>query len=90
LSTRRRTSRPTIARASDSSVAPRGHRLDRLAAAQHRDAICDLEHLVELVADEDDRRALFPKRPDDGKELFRLLRGQHRRRLVEDEQLGAR
>ena len=56
LSTRRSTSRPTIIRARLSSVAPSfGHRVDPLAAPQHRDAVGDLEHLVELVADEDDR-----------------------------------
>ena len=41
------------------SVAPaRGLGADRLAAAQHRDPVGDVEHLVELVGDEDDRRAL--------------------------------
>ena len=59
LSTRSSTSRPTISRASDSSVAPSvGDRVDPLAAPQHGDAVGDLEHLVELVRDEDDRRAV--------------------------------
>ncbi len=35
-----------------------GQRLDLLPAPEHRDAVGDLEHLVQLVADEDDRHAL--------------------------------
>ena len=35
-----------------------GHGLDLLAAPEHGDPVGDLEHLVQLVADEDDRLAL--------------------------------
>jgi hypothetical protein len=64
------------------------HSLDRLAAAQHRDAIRDLQHLVQLVADEDDRLPVRLQTPDDLEQLAGLLGGQHRGWLVEDEQVG--
>ena len=67
----------------------RRQRLDLLAAAQHRDPVGDLEHLVQLVADEDDRLALLGQAAHDREQLLRLLRGQHRRRLVEDEDVRA-
>ena len=54
-----------------------------------RDPVGDLEHLVQLVADEDDRHSLARQRFQDREELVRLLRCQHRRRLVEDEDVGA-
>ena len=65
-------------------------RLDLLPAAQHGDAVGDLEHLVELVADEDDRHALAHEVLEDAEELERLLRREHGRRLVEDEDVRAR
>ena len=59
LSTRSRTSRPTIRRARLASVAPSAGRVSiSFSAAQHGDPVGDLGHLVQLVADEDDRRAL--------------------------------
>src|SRR5579884_1229399 len=64
-------------------------RLDRLAAPEHGDAVGDLEHLVQLVADEDDRLAVGPQALDDLEQLARLLRRQHGRRLVEDEHVRA-
>ena len=60
-------------------------RVDRLAAPQNRDPVGDLEHLVQLVADEDDRHALADERAQDLEELARLLRRQDGRRLVEDQ-----
>ena len=63
--------------------------VDPLAAPQDRDPVGDLEHLVQLVADEDDRRALLLEALDDPEQLARLLRGQHGGRLVEDQDLGA-
>ena len=60
-------------------------RPDALAAAQHRDAVGDLQHLGQLVGDEDDGRAARLQLREDAHELARLLRGQHRRRLVEHE-----
>ena len=90
LSTRSSTSRPTIILASPSSVAPsRGTVSIFLPAPQHRDPVGDLEHLVQLVADEDDRRAALLQALDDSEQLARLLRRQHGGRLVEDQDVGA-
>ncbi len=66
-----------------------GNRLDPLPAAEDRDPVGDLEHLVQLVADEDDRLSLALQALDDLEQLLRLLRSQNRRRLVEDQDLGA-
>ena len=65
------------------------HGVDLLAAPQHRHAVGDVEHLVELVRDEDDRRALGRQRAQDAEQVLRLLRGEHRGRLVEHEHLRA-
>ena len=62
--------------------------LDQLAAPEHGDPVGDLEHLVELVRDEDDRLAALGEAADDLEELLRLLRGQHGGRLVEHEDVG--
>ena len=59
--------------------------VDRLAPPQNRDPVGDLEHLVQLVRDEDHGQALADERAQDLEELARLLRGQDRRRLVEDQ-----
>ena len=82
----RRRGRPSCAPATASSAPGGVDRADALAAPQHGDAVGDVEHLVQLVGDEDDGRA----RPRSARrrtldELGRLLRGQHRRRLVEHE-----
>ena len=75
-----------MSRASSSSVAPAAESVSIcLAAPQHGDAVGDLEHLVQLVADEDDRQALALEGLEDPEELDGLLRRQHRGRLVEDE-----
>jgi hypothetical protein len=50
----------------------------------------DLEHLVELVGDEDHRQPLARQPAQDLEQLRRLLRRQHGRRLVEDEEVGLR
>ena len=62
--------------------------LDRLAAAEHGDAVGDLEHLAELVRDEDDRDALAPQRAQDLEQVQGLLRRQDGGRLVEDQDVG--
>ena len=61
------------------------HGLHELAAAEHTDPVGDLEHLVQLVADEDHGHAFADERAEDLEELSRLLRRQHGRRLVEDQ-----
>jgi hypothetical protein len=55
------------------------------AMVQDRDAIGDLEHLVELVSDEDDRCAGLDQRSHDSEQLLGLLGGKHGRWLVQDE-----
>ena len=60
---------------------------DAFALAQDRDAVRDLHDLVELMGDEEDALALGREVLHDLHELFDLLRGQDRRRLVEDEDL---
>ncbi len=70
FSTRRSTSRPTMSRARLSSVAPaRGSVSIILPAPQHGDPVGDLEHLVQLVGDEDDRHPLAREAPQDREEL---------------------
>ena len=77
-------------RARPSGVAPsRGTVSICLALAEDGDPVRDLEHLVQLVADEDDRLPVGLERADDREELARLLRREDGRRLVEDQDLGA-
>src|SRR5215210_8249993 len=61
---------------------------DDLAPPEHRDAIRDLEDLVELVADEHDRLPGIPQRSEVGEELVGLLWSEDGRRLVEDEEVN--
>ena len=90
LSTRSSTSRPTMSVARLSSVAPsRGTVSIVLPRRRTVIAVGDVEHLVELVGDEDDRLALGLERAQDREQLVRLLRRQHGRGLVEDEDVGA-
>ncbi|MNT32723.1 hypothetical protein D3C72_1686200 [compost metagenome] len=62
---------------------------DQLAAAQHRDALRHAQHLAELVADEDDRQALRHHLRERGEERLALLRREHGRGLVEDQDARA-
>ena len=57
--------------------------------AQHGHAVGDLLDLVELVADEQHREALGGQAADHVEQLARLLRGQHGRRLVQDQDARA-
>jgi hypothetical protein len=62
---------------------------DDRAVAHDRHAVGRLQDLVELVADEDDRPVLLPHHPAQHVEQLDRLRGrEHRRRLVEDEDVG--
>ncbi len=85
LLTRSCTFRPTISAASSSSVADGGRLADHRAAAQHGDRVRDGLDFLELVRDEDDRRAAVLELPDDPEQVLGLGRGQHRGRLVEDQ-----
>ena len=80
------TARPTISSARPPSVGACAlQRRDLLAPTQDRDPVGDLEHLVQLVRDQDDRRPPRDQRAQDGEELVDLLRRQHGGRLVEDQ-----
>ena len=55
---------------------------DVLAFSQNRNAVRDVEHLMELVGDNDERLAVGFHVAHDLEELVGLLRGQNRGRLV--------
>ena len=63
----------------------RAHARDHAALAQHRDAVRDRHHLVDLVRDEQDRAAIGDQLPHHAEQPVALLRRQHRGRLVEDQ-----
>ena len=60
-------------------------RRDDLAPAQDADAVSDLQHLVELVRDEDDAEALRRHAAERLDQTLRLLRRENGGWLVEDE-----
>ena len=69
FSTRSSTSRPTMSRASRSSVAPAAGTVSTFLPSQDRDSVGDLEHFVQLVGDEDDRHPLALEAREDAEEL---------------------
>ena len=71
------------------SVVGRDDLADDRALAQDVDPVGDREHLAQLVRDEDDRRAGGGELLHDIEQLVGLLRREHGRRLVEDEQVDA-
>ena len=84
------TSRPTIARAIVCGVVPAVRmRVDGRPARITVIVVGDLDHLVELVRDEDDRPAVVAQRAQHGPELAHFRRREHGGRLVEDEDLRA-
>lgn len=56
------------------------------SAAQHRGALAERTDLGQLVADEEDTATLLRKTAQGDEEILGLARGQHRGRLVEDQQ----
>jgi hypothetical protein len=62
---------------------------DDLAPPEHRDAVGDLEHLVELVADEHDGLARLTELAEVREQLLRLRRRQDGRGLVHDQDVHA-
>ena len=62
---------------------------DVLAFSQNRDAVRHVEHLVELVRDDDQRLAVSFHVAHDLEELVGLLRSQNRGRFVENQDVGA-
>ena len=90
FSSRNRTGRPTIISASLALVVPAGSASpDHAAPPQHRDAVGDVEDLVELVADEHDRLAGLAQASEVLEQLLGLLRREHRGGLVEDQHVDA-
>ena len=69
--------------------ARRGEARDGPPRAHHGDRVRDLRHLVQLVRDENDRAAIVPQRAQHAPQLLHLGRGEHRRRLVENENARA-
>ena len=67
---------------------PNIHRRHRAAAAQHRHAVGDCHHLVELVRDEDHRLPLGRHRAQRLEQRIGLLWREHRGRLVHDQHPG--
>ncbi len=67
-----------------------GHRARRahLAVAQHGDAVADLEHLLEPVADVEHRHPALAQLADQLQQRVRLVAGQRGRRLVEHDHAG--
>ena len=71
------------------SVSRGGGRGDDLAPAQDADPVGDLQHLIELVRDEDDAEALRGHAAQRLQQAVRLLRREHGGWLVEDEDARA-
>ena len=67
----------------------RRYMIDHAAGAHHGDAVGQRHDLAQLVGDQDDGPALVSQRPQDAKEVVDLLRREHTRRLVEDQDVGA-
>ncbi len=61
---------------------------DHLAAPDHRDAVGDGLHLLELVRDEDDGPAARAQLSHDPEQVLGLAGSQHRGRLVQDQHAG--
>ena len=59
-----------------------------LAASQHNNVVADFQHFFQLMADENDADAFFQQRMHDLEQAAGFLRRQHRRRLVQDQNIG--
>ena len=64
------------------------HAADVRALAQHRHPVGHVQHLVELVGDDDQGLAVVLHVAHDGKQLVGLLGGQHGGGLVQDQDVG--
>src|ERR1700730_11586637 len=60
---------------------------DHPAPANHGNAVRDLENLVQLVADEDDRAAVFREVSQKYEDLLSLTRSEHCGGLIKDQDL---
>ena len=63
---------------------------DRPSGPHDGDPIGEIAHLAQFVGYQDDRRAAPREAADHGQQTVRLVVGQHRGRLVEDQNAGAR
>ena len=70
-------------------AARRGRSFPPAAPGAGSRVVAERQRLVELVGDEDHRLALLLQAREDLRELCDALRGEHRRRLVEDQHTGA-
>ena len=60
---------------------------DVTSESEHRDSVCRLEDVVQVVRDDHDRETLLAETPDQGEHLLCLSDTQCCRRLVEDHEL---
>ena len=60
-----------------------------LSVGQHADPVADLQHLIQLVADEDHALPLLGHVADDAEQRLALLGQQHGGRLVQDQDIRA-
>ena len=82
--------RPTISSASSSRVVSAVRRSrHHLAVTHHIDRVGHRHDLAQLVGDQDHGDAAVAQRAQDVEQLVGFLRGQHRARLVEDQDAGA-
>ena len=66
-----------------------GHVTDIFALAEHRHPVGDIQHLMELVGDDDEGLTVRLHVPHDLEQLVRLLRRQDGGRLVQDQNIRA-
>ena len=62
-----------------------GHRCHILTLAQHRNAVTQRQHFIQMVGNKEDGVAVVTQAAQLGEELRYLLRRQHGGRLVEDQ-----
>ena len=82
-------SRPSARRARERSTSAGFTVATVRPCADDGDVVGDRQHLVELVGDEDDGGAVGFELAEVAEQFVDLLRHQHGRRLVEDQDLGA-
>ena len=63
--------------------------INHFAGAQNRDTVRDGGSLLQLVGDDNDAFSRRLQIPQNSKQLLHLLRGQNRRRLVQNQDIGA-
>ena len=62
--------------------------IDHATGAHHCDAVGQRHDLAQFVGDQDDGPALIPERTEDAEEVVDLLRREHARGLVQDQDVG--